>query len=446
MTIKRFYIGSTGPFTYDDAATYPTPADAGDQGFGNGLNMKTVLTEGEVGGASGVALLDTNASNTLTLKWNENDTVDRVLNFLVGGADRSITLSGNPTLADWFDQSVKTAASTSFAACSLGTGELTCGSINRASGTLTIEIGGTAEISVTSSAVTLGGNLALAANSITGTSVDINNAELQQLSNIGAAAISSTEWGYVASMQDVATTASPTFVGVGVGISPDADIGIYTDKTFADTDNSGKAAIRAAAHVGKVSQNGVTPMTSAGWGVYGQVYLAAANTQNWTHAEAGLRGVCGFVGTEDGSGGTVTNAANIFALASIHASGGQITNLHGVHICTPSVGGTKVTNEYGIYVCDQNTGATLNYAIYTNLGLVKLGDSVTIDQSVDDAAIPTLILDQADVSEEMIEFVSTIGVGNALEAVGGKSLTTTHFIKVTLPGSLARYIPVGTIA
>lgn len=69
-----------------------------------------------------------------------------------------------------------------------------------------------------------------------------------------------------------------------------------------------------------------------------------------------------------------------------------------------------------------------------------------IDQSVDDAAIPVLILDQADVSEEMIEFVSTIGVGNAIEAVGEKTLTTTHFIKVTLPGALTRYIPVGTIA
>jgi len=39
------------------------------------------------------------------------------------------------------------------------TGELTCGSINRTTGTLTLEIAGTAEVSVTSSATTLGGNL-----------------------------------------------------------------------------------------------------------------------------------------------------------------------------------------------------------------------------------------------------------------------------------------------
>jgi hypothetical protein len=72
--------------------------------------------------------------------------------------------------------------------------------------------------------------------------------------------------------------------------------------------------------------------------------------------------------------------------------------------------------------------------------------NLSVDQNSTTGAMPVLILDQADVSEEMIEFVGTIGVGNAIEAVGGKTLTTTHFIKVTLPGSLTRYIPVGTIA
>jgi len=81
-----------------------------------------------------------------------------------------------------------------------------------------------------------------------------------------------------------------------------------------------------------------------------------------------------------------------------------------------------------------------------------IGNNVTpaaklhVDQFSTTAAIPTLYLDQADISEEMIEFNTTIGVGNAIEAVGAKTLTTTHFIKVTLPGALTRYIPVGTIA
>ncbi len=64
---------------------------------------------------SDVKLLDTNASNVLSLIWNENDISNRTLNFLVGGADRFITLSGNPTLADWFDQSVKVVSAPTFA-------------------------------------------------------------------------------------------------------------------------------------------------------------------------------------------------------------------------------------------------------------------------------------------------------------------------------------------
>ncbi len=69
-----------------------------------------------------------------------------------------------------------------------------------------------------------------------------------------------------------------------------------------------------------------------------------------------------------------------------------------------------------------------------------------IDQSSTTAAIPVTLFDQADVSEEMFEFATTIGTGNAIEAVGAKTLTVTHFIKVTLPGGLTRYLEVGTIA
>jgi hypothetical protein len=69
-----------------------------------------------------------------------------------------------------------------------------------------------------------------------------------------------------------------------------------------------------------------------------------------------------------------------------------------------------------------------------------------VDQSSTTGGQPVAYFDQADISEEMFEFNTTIGIGNAIEAVGAKALTTTHFIKVTLPGGLTRYIPVGTIA
>jgi hypothetical protein len=88
----------------------------------------------------------------------------------------------------------------------------------------------------------------------------------------------------------------------------------------------------------------------------------------------------------------------------------------------------------------------INNAGDMGIGATTINAQLHVDQASTTAAQPVLLLDQADISEEMIEFATTIGVGNAIEAVGAKTLTTTHFIKVTLPGALTRYIPVGTIA
>jgi hypothetical protein len=41
---------------------------------------------------------DTNQSNELHLKWNEDDAADRILNLLLNGASRSINLTGNLTI------------------------------------------------------------------------------------------------------------------------------------------------------------------------------------------------------------------------------------------------------------------------------------------------------------------------------------------------------------
>lgn len=69
-----------------------------------------------------------------------------------------------------------------------------------------------------------------------------------------------------------------------------------------------------------------------------------------------------------------------------------------------------------------------------------------VSQASTTAAKPPLLINQSDVSEEMLQFSTTIGIGNAIEAVGAKALTVTHFIKITLPGGLTRYFEAGTIA
>ena len=108
-------------------------------------------------------ILDTNASHDLIIAPGSDLTADRTLTLTTGDAARTITLSGNPTLADWFDQSVKQAASPTFAGLDLTEGNITnVGDISLDSLTSdgsTITIGGTPSIVLTDGttvAVTLG--------------------------------------------------------------------------------------------------------------------------------------------------------------------------------------------------------------------------------------------------------------------------------------------------
>ena len=63
---------------------------------------------------TGLHILDTNASHDLILAPGSDITADRTLTFTTGDADRTVTLNGNPTLNDWFDQSVKSGTSPTF--------------------------------------------------------------------------------------------------------------------------------------------------------------------------------------------------------------------------------------------------------------------------------------------------------------------------------------------
>lgn len=62
-----------------------------------------------------LALYDTAGNNYVQFKINEDQAADRTLNWILGASDRTITLSGNPTLNDWFDQNVKTTGTPTFA-------------------------------------------------------------------------------------------------------------------------------------------------------------------------------------------------------------------------------------------------------------------------------------------------------------------------------------------
>jgi len=83
---------------------------------GDGTRVFSVDKSGNLYSLGGVAvgsldLADTDASNNLSLVWNENDTSDRTLNFLVSGGTRSLTIEADSLL----NQDLTTDATPTFA-------------------------------------------------------------------------------------------------------------------------------------------------------------------------------------------------------------------------------------------------------------------------------------------------------------------------------------------
>lgn len=149
--------------------------------------------------------------------------------------------------------------------------------------------------------------------------------------------------------------------------------------------------------------------------------------------------------------GEVFQPANTFVSADWRDSGVLYNNTDDMPMyLSVATGGT----DGKIHISGHtSSGGTVNTLATFDAKAQRVGIGVDpplakldVDQSDVAGAIPVLKLDQADLSEELIQFESTIGVGNPIEAVGAKTLTTTHFLKVTLPGALTRYIPAGTIA
>lgn len=88
------------------------------------LTNKT-LTAPDINGGTADSLTSlsvrsTGAAFDVLFASAEAITANRTLSWVLGNAARTITLSGNPTLADWFDQSVKVAASPQFAGVEVG--------------------------------------------------------------------------------------------------------------------------------------------------------------------------------------------------------------------------------------------------------------------------------------------------------------------------------------
>lgn len=94
-------------------------------------------------GNANFQLRDAGNDHVLTITPGTDLTANRVLTITTGDAARTVTLSGNPTLADWFDQSVKQAANPTFAALTVTTLNKVTVTAPASSATLTIADGKT---------------------------------------------------------------------------------------------------------------------------------------------------------------------------------------------------------------------------------------------------------------------------------------------------------------
>lgn len=96
FSANQLWVGQTATSTIDSAGILTVP--------NNGLHI-----------------LDTNATHDLIITPGSNLAADRILTITTGDAARTLTLSGNATLDDWFDQAVKTTSSPTFNALTLST-------------------------------------------------------------------------------------------------------------------------------------------------------------------------------------------------------------------------------------------------------------------------------------------------------------------------------------
>jgi len=130
------------------------------------------------------------------------------------------------------------------------------------------------------------------------------------------------------------------------------------------------------------------------------------------------------------------------AVARFSGSGTPAANTSAVVEATFT--GTATNNPVVMFI-NNGTADAAPLLVNSNVAAATRA-AATIVQDSTTGAIEVLALQQDDLDVPFIEFVTTIGTGNAIEAVAAKSLTTTHFVMVKIPGGLTRYFPVGTIA
>lgn len=76
--------------------------------------------------------------------------------------------------------------------------------------------------------------------------------------------------------------------------------------------------------------------------------------------------------------GSVSSIKGVSTSLATSNSSTVVGSSYGLEVTTPTITAGAITNSYGLYIQDHNN-ATNNYAIYTNLGLNRLGDRLVVN-------------------------------------------------------------------
>lgn len=327
----------------------------------------------------------------------------------------SLSLSGTTLNAI---QNLRTTDSPTFAGLSIGTGELTCGSINRASGTLTIEIGGTAELSITSTATTFGGNIIMPDGS-----------------TLGQAA------GPLMAFDNTNDYLEITGCKVGIGdTAPGTLVQLKGADAYLTLQNS-------------TAENG---QDGAETRIIFEDHANAALAQIQGHHENTSDDTKGGLAFFTHTGSALTEAMRINESQQVGIGISPLNLLHLYHATLPkmqftnSTSGAAVGDGFQIYLSgsdafmnNKETGE-LNFGTSDNnrmvigsggkvaiaVGVTTVGDGkLLIDQESTTGGMPVLMLDQADVSEEFFKFVGESTTDNSQSLIDAADLGTAGSIK-----------------
>jgi len=377
---------------------------------------------------TGLHLLDTNASHDLIIAPGSDLTADRTLTLTTGDAARTITLSGNPTLNDWFDQAVKVASTPAFTGLTLAAAytnpaeakrALIAGLVitNTVAPDANFHIGIDASVTIAGSQNVTGivkgiqgsiyhtgsGDIAKAFGLLfsggcnsTGNITALHSIRAESYGVGGGSVV--TMYGYSLKNQslyntpttmfgfhyDANTTAQGTnkyaFYAGDVSGASTGNYSIYTNA--GDISLGGNVTFRQAATI--ACSAGDLTLAPAG----GDLYVNA-NTGVFIAAPTNHLHVVGDLETPSLRVGSKTSPTHYWDLGRENALTGDFVILNAA--------GASASEHLRITT---GTGR-FGFGIATSIG-----GKVHIDQSSTTAAIPVLILDQGDVSEQCIQFSS----------------------------------------